>query len=61
MTSSSNEKMKGGKSLAKDPICGMYVNEKTAKHKSEYEGKQYYFCKAMCKQRFDENPARFAK
>ncbi|MFB0543280.1 MAG: YHS domain-containing protein [Candidatus Bathyarchaeia archaeon] len=47
--------------MVKDPVCGMEVDEKTAKFKSEYKGKTYYFCAAMCKQRFDQNPERFLK
>ena len=43
--------------MAKDLICGMEVNEKTAKHKTEYRGKTYYFCSQMCKRTFDKNPA----
>ena len=27
--------------MARDPVCGMDVDEKTAKHKSEYEGQAY--------------------
>jgi len=46
--------------LAKDPICGMEVNEKTAKHKTEYKGKIYYFCTQMCKTTFDKSPAEYA-
>jgi len=30
--------------MAKDPVCGMNVNEKSATFKSEYKGKTYYFC-----------------
>lgn len=46
--------------MAKDPICGMEVNEKIAKHKTEYRGKTYYFCSQMCKTAFDKNPAKCA-
>ncbi|MCJ7424897.1 YHS domain-containing protein [Candidatus Bathyarchaeota archaeon] len=46
--------------MAKDPICGMNVNEKTAKIKSEYMGKTYYFCNQACKTTFDKNPMRYA-
>jgi YHS domain-containing protein len=38
----------------------MEVNEKTAKHKTEYKGKTYYFCKTTCKTTFDKNPAKYA-
>ncbi len=47
--------------MAKDPICGMTVDEKTAKYKSEYMGSTFYFCNASCKTTFDKNPARYAK
>jgi YHS domain-containing protein len=45
--------------MAKDPICGMNVDEKTAKLKSDYKGKTYYFCNQMCKTTFDKNPAKY--
>ena len=47
--------------MAKDPVCGMMVDEKTAKLKSDYNGKTYYFCAPSCKTTFDKNPAKFAK
>ncbi len=47
--------------MVKDPICGMMVDEKTAKWSSEYSGKKYYFCSQACKTTFDKNPKRFAK
>jgi len=45
----------------KDPVCGMTVDEKTAKYKSDHNGKTYYFCSASCKTVFDKNPARYLK
>lgn len=45
--------------MAKDPICGMSVNEETARHRSEHQGKTYYFCSPGCKAEFDENPAKY--
>ena len=45
---------------AKDPVCGMTVDTETAKYKSEYEGKPYYFCNVACKSTFDQNPAKYA-
>jgi len=47
--------------MVKDPICGMNVDEKTAKHKSDYNGKTYYFCAQSCKNTFDKNPEKYAK
>jgi YHS domain-containing protein len=45
--------------MAKDPICGMMVDEKKAKLKSDYNGKTYYFCSPSCKATFDKSPAKF--
>jgi Cu+-exporting ATPase len=45
--------------MAKDPVCGMNVDEKTAKIKSDYMGKTYYFCNQSCKTTFDKNPTKF--
>jgi YHS domain-containing protein len=47
--------------MAKDPVCGMMVDEKKAKFKSDVEGKTYYFCNASCKTTFDKSPAKFTK
>ena len=46
--------------MAKDPICGMMVDEKKAKFKSDYNGKTYYFCAPSCKATFDKSPAKYA-
>ena len=45
--------------MAKDPVCGMDVDEKTAQHKSEYNGQTYYFCCAGCKRSFEKEPAKY--
>ena len=47
--------------MAKDPVCGMEVDEKKAAGKSEYKGKTYYFCAPGCKVAFDENPEKYLK
>ena len=44
-----------------DVVCNMEVDEKTAKWRSEYKGKAYYFCAPMCKQKFDRNPEKYIK
>jgi Cu+-exporting ATPase len=44
-----------------DPICKMGVDEKTAKWKSEYKGKTYYFCAPGCKKKFDSDPEKWSK
>ena len=45
--------------MAKDPVCGMDVDEKTAKLRSEHMSKTYYFCSQACKTAFDKNPAKY--
>ena len=38
--------------MAKDPICGMYVDEKTAEFKVTVRGITYYFCSQTCMKEF---------
>ncbi|HLN45986.1 MAG: YHS domain-containing protein [Chloroflexota bacterium] len=45
--------------MAKDPVCGMIVDEKDASLKSDYMGKTYYFCAPSCKETFDEDPTKY--
>ena len=44
------------KTEAKDPICGMVVDEATALH-AERDGKTFYFCSDHCRQKFLSTPA----
>jgi YHS domain-containing protein len=46
--------------MAKDPVCGMMVDEKKAKFKSDYNGKTFYFCASSCKSTFDKDQAKYA-
>lgn len=45
--------------MAKDLVCNMDVDEKTAKWKTTYKGKTYYFCAPGCKSEFEENPEMY--
>ncbi len=45
--------------MAKDPVCGMDIDERIAPAKSEYQGQTYYFCTPGCKREFDKNPEKF--
>jgi YHS domain-containing protein len=47
--------------MAKDPVCGMNVDETKAAGSSVYKGKKYYFCAESCKARFDKEPEKYAK
>src|ERR1022692_1060628 len=46
------------KAQAKDPVCGMDVNPATARYKTPYHGKEYFFCCAGCLQKFQANPEK---
>jgi xanthine dehydrogenase accessory factor len=43
----------------KDPVCGMTVDVNKAGHKSEYQGKVFFFCCVGCKQTFEREPVRY--
>ena len=45
--------------MVTDLVCGMEIDEKTTKWKSEYKGQTRYFCGPMCKLEFDENPEKY--
>ncbi len=45
--------------MAKDPVCGMEVEEKEAAAESKYKGKTYYFCNPVCKEKFLKDPEKF--
>jgi Cu+-exporting ATPase len=51
----------GGRAMVKDPVCGMTIDEKTAAGTSEYQGQTIYFCAAVYKTRFDQDPAKYMK
>ena len=46
--------------MAKDPDCGMDVDEAKAAGTAQYKGQTYYFCSPGCKKSFDDDPARYA-
>lgn len=47
--------------MAKDPVCGMEIDEKKATGTAVYKGKTYYFCSASCKATFEKAPAKYAR
>ena len=42
-----------------DPVCGMEVEEGTAKWKTTYQGQTYYFCAPGCLRSFEQEPAAY--
>ena len=49
------------KSVEKDVVCGMQVDPAKAAGTSQFNGKTYYFCSKVCKEKFDADPAQYAK
>src|SRR5215213_578517 len=49
----------GQADVAIDPVCGMKVDKKSAKHTLMHEGHTVYFCSKSCKERFSANPSAF--
>jgi YHS domain-containing protein len=52
--------MSEGKLMPRDPVCGVILNEKTAKYKITHDGETYYFCSVKCKKKFKRNRSKFA-
>jgi xanthine dehydrogenase accessory factor len=42
-----------------DPVCGMTVDVATARYRTSYESRTYYFCSAGCLERFSADPSAF--
>jgi Cu+-exporting ATPase len=45
--------------VAIDPVCGMSVNRDTAKHRFAWQGQDYFFCSARCRERFEAEPQKY--
>jgi YHS domain-containing protein len=43
----------------KDPVCGMSVDAARASRKSQFDGREYFFCSHECQQRFDSQPEAY--
>jgi YHS domain-containing protein len=41
--------------MAKDPICGMTVDE-SSPLRAERDGETYFFCSDRCRQKFESSP-----
>jgi Cu+-exporting ATPase len=46
-------------SIERDPVCGMTVDPKTAKHTHIHSGEEYNFCASRCREKFMEAPEDF--
>jgi Cu+-exporting ATPase len=46
--------------MAKDPVCGMNIDEKKTPLTARHEGTTYYFCAPSCRDAFTKHPTKFA-
>jgi YHS domain-containing protein len=46
--------------MVKDPVCGMQVEKSKASAQVEYKGKTYYLCSLSCKDKFVNEPKKYA-
>jgi len=42
-----------------DPVCGMEVERANARHRSNLDGQDFYFCCPACKRLFERNPQEY--
>lgn len=42
-----------------DPVCGMTVEIATARHRTNYDGRDFYFCCPACKRLFERSPQEY--
>lgn len=47
--------------MAKDPVCGMEVEEDEAAAQREHKDQTYYFCSVGCQEEFDRDPEQYGK
>jgi Cu+-exporting ATPase len=45
--------------MAKDPVCGMEVEEKSAAARYDHAGRTYFFCHPYCLEVFKKDPAKY--
>jgi Cu+-exporting ATPase len=53
--------VKEGYTMAKDPVCGMFVEEKNDTIRHIVEGKEYFFCSTQCLNEFTAPEKEFKK
>jgi YHS domain-containing protein len=45
--------------MAKDPVCGIDVNEAICKYTAQHDGQTNYFCAPGCKKAFEAEPEKY--
>ena len=46
--------------MAECIVCGSYVDPGSHEAKETYKGRTYYFCCDKCREKFKENPEKYA-
>jgi len=52
--------LEGRKTMVKDPVCGMNVDEAKAAATTVYRSQTYYFCSKGCQAAFEKAPEKYA-
>lgn len=52
---------KHGMARVQDPVCKCHLDPSQTQHRSTHQGIPFHFCDAACKERFDADPAAFAR
>jgi YHS domain-containing protein len=60
MMTAESPSFEGGPIMTKDPVCGMAIEESKAAATATHEGTTYYFCSQSCKEKFLQDPGRYA-
>jgi P-type Cu+ transporter len=47
--------------MAKDPVCGMKIDDKNPEFQTQFDGRKYVFCSAECKEKFVQEPEEFVE
>ncbi len=45
--------------MERDPVCGMEIKDFSKAESYNYKGKIYYFCTALCKIQFEQDPEKY--
>ena len=45
----------------RDPVCGMNVDMEKTAHRAVHEGREFGFCSAGCKAKFETAPTSYLK
>jgi len=43
----------------RDPVCGMTVDMEKAQHRATHDGREFGFCSAGCKGKFEASPETY--